>query len=178
MFSPTGAWGGLAWVHFSRETRCVFAYPQDWLQYINVSQDSIALPVFPLFSITWMWWPCCRHSSTLAMELSQWRASKLNKAVSKNPFLIPVVKSHSPGSHVLTRRRGNFPSSHCNQSTSSQPRGGSTTSNYKGLYAGKLCPVWETSSVSETFTETLWKISGKQTMEQFHPPDKVLKQTS
>jgi len=99
----------------------------------------------PLFIITWMWWPCCSHSNSLAVMVYQWHVSKLNKTVSENPFLIPVIKSHSPGLCVLTRRKGNFPVCHSNQSTSSQPRGGSTSSKCKGLYAGKLCPVWETS---------------------------------
>lgn len=65
----------------------------------------------------------------------------LNVMVSENPFLIPVVKSHSAGSPVLMRRKENFPSARSNQTTSSQPRGGNTTSSCKGLYADKLCPV-------------------------------------
>lgn len=88
------------------------------------------------------------------MNLPQWRGFKLNRAVPENPFLILMVKSQSPGSHVFTRR-GNFPSTHSKQSTSSQPWGGSLVSNYKGLCAGKPSPVHETSTISETFRDSL-----------------------
>lgn len=92
------------------------------------------------------------------MDLAQWRGFKLNKIVPENPFL--MVKTQSPGSHVFTRR-GNFPSTHSKQSTSSQPWRGSLISNYKGLCAGKPYPVRKPSTISETFTETLWKIPGE-----------------
>lgn len=82
---------------------------------------------------------------SLSHELSQWQGSKLNKAVPENPFLIPVVKSLSPELNAVMRRRGNFPSYHPKQSTSSRSWGGSTINNYKGLCADKLCPIYKHS---------------------------------